>query len=57
METFTPKRVCVVGSGMAGLVAAYTLQKDTSSRFQVQVIEAVSSPASHLSTIYYPSPS
>lgn len=41
MEPPKKQRICVVGSGMAGLVAAYTLQKDKSSCFQVEVIEAV----------------
>ena len=41
MEQLKKQRVCVIGSGMAGLVAAYTLQKDTVSRFDVEVIEAV----------------
>ena len=41
MEERKQQRICVVGSGMAGLVAAYTLQKDRSSRFAVDVIEAV----------------
>lgn len=52
MQTSNPKRVYVVGSGMAGLVAAYTLQNDTSSRFQVQVIEAVSSPPLYIPSIH-----
>lgn len=41
MEPLRKQRICVVGSGMAGLVAAYTLQKDRFSRFEVQIIEAV----------------
>jgi len=35
-------RVAIVGSGMAGLVTAYLLHRDTSARYIVTVFESVS---------------
>lgn len=35
------QKVAIIGSGMAGLVTAYLLQTDPSSRFEVEVFETV----------------
>lgn len=45
METKEPLRVAIVGSGMAGLVTAYLLQRDASHRYAVKVFESVSFPS------------
>lgn len=37
------KSVAVIGSGMAGLVSAYLLQKDREQRYTVEVFEMVNS--------------
>jgi predicted NAD/FAD-binding protein len=39
----TRKTVAVIGSGMAGLVAAYLIQQDNKHRYEVKVFETVSS--------------
>ena len=36
------KRVAVIGSGLAGLTAAYLLQRDPKQRYEVTVFESVS---------------
>lgn len=41
METKRPVRVAIVGSGMAGLVSAYLLQRDPRQRYAVKVFESV----------------
>jgi protoporphyrinogen oxidase len=42
MEARKPKKtVAVIGSGMAGLVSAYLIQKDRKHRFAVEVFEMV----------------
>lgn len=44
METpqeMRPKRVAVVGTGMAGLATAHLLHQDPQKRYQVTVIEKV----------------
>ena len=38
----TRKTVAVIGSGMAGLVAAYLIQQDNEHRYEVKVFETVS---------------
>jgi protoporphyrinogen oxidase len=35
------QRVAVIGSGMAGLVAAFLVQRDTKCRYKVEVFEKV----------------
>lgn len=41
-EKARPIRVAIVGSGMAGLVTAYLLQRDVQQRYEVKVLESVS---------------
>lgn len=40
-DTNAKCRVAVVGSGMAGLVTAYLLHRDTANRYDVEVFEIV----------------
>ena len=42
MNDNAPKQVAVIGSGMAGLVVAYLLQRDVKQRYAVTVLEEVS---------------
>lgn len=35
------KTVAVIGSGMAGLVTAYLLQRDRQKRYEVEIFETV----------------
>lgn len=44
------QKVAIIGSGMAGLVTAYLLQTDPSSRFEVEVFETVGTYYSPLPT-------
>lgn len=41
MDEKRPVRVAVVGSGMAGLVTAWLLQRDASRRYVVKLFESV----------------
>lgn len=40
MESRQPVRVAIVGSGMAGLVTAYLLQRDSRQRYAVKIFES-----------------
>jgi 2-polyprenyl-6-methoxyphenol hydroxylase-like FAD-dependent oxidoreductase len=41
MQDRKPIRVAIVGSGMAGLVTAYLLNRDPRQRFDVTIFESV----------------
>jgi phytoene dehydrogenase-like protein len=43
MREASKQTVAVVGSGMAGLVAAFLLQRDNEGRYRVEVFEKVRS--------------
>lgn len=50
MDNSTPRRkirVAVVGSGLAGLTAAYLLSRDSKKRYSVEIFETVSGQVHH----------